>query len=94
VTVSCRSNPERTTITNIGARSVTITRVGSIILPRSNEPYSVTKTLQPGKSVTYQTGGAASSNVLTQQYIYDDDVKTAEGANVRISSGKFFSDRC
>lgn len=94
VTANCYGNPETTVIKNVGSGPVTLTSVGSLYQPRSNEPFSVSRTLQPGQSVTYQTGAAASSNVLTQQYIYNNDVGSTEGARVRTSTGATFTDRC
>jgi hypothetical protein len=93
VTVNCYSNPELTTISNGGNISISLYSVGSIYQPRSGEPYGVSKTLLPGQKVTYQTGYGAYSNVLTRQYIYNNDVGTLEGARVATSKG-IFADRC
>jgi hypothetical protein len=89
VTVSCNSNPERATITNRGTTTFKVTKVGSTYLPRSGEPYSVNKTLSPGQSVTYQTGYAATTNVLSHQYIYNNDAR--DGARVTTSVGVYTS---
>jgi hypothetical protein len=97
VAVSCFSNPEKVRVTNVSSRSITITRVGSIYEPNSSEPYSKTRTLGAGNSITFFSGaGASSSNVntLTRSYIFNNDVGTAEGARVRTSSGNTYSDRC
>jgi hypothetical protein len=87
VSVSCNTNPERTTVKNRGTTTFTVTKVGSTYLPRSNEPFRVSKTLQPGQSITFQTGYDATRNILTRQYIYNND--TRDGAKVVTSAGIF-----
>jgi hypothetical protein len=62
--------------------------------PRSNEPLSVSKTLSPGQSVTYQTGCPASGYAHTYPLTYADAAGAAEGVNVKLSTGKVFSKRC
>lgn len=86
ITLNCASNPETTRIKNTGTASVTIRTIGSLYRPRSNEPFSVNKTLAAGASYTYQTGAAASSHVLTNQYIYSNGV-SSEGVRVTTSAG-------
>jgi len=74
ITLRCYSNPEKVTITNTGTTSFTVKKVGSTYQPYSYEPFSVSKTLAPGQSVTYQTGSAASgANKLTGTYIFNDN---------------------
>jgi hypothetical protein len=95
VTVACFSNPERVTIKNNRSATVTIRTVGSLYKPRSNEPFSVSRKLGPGKSVSFYAGGAASSssaNTLTRQYIFNNDI-SSEGVRVTSSVGTF-SRRC
>jgi len=60
-------------IKNNRSRSITIYRVGSTYRPCSYEPFRVRKVVKPGKRVQFQTGRAARINVLTRNYIYNDD---------------------
>jgi hypothetical protein len=96
VTTYCYEKPEKTVIRNNRSTSVTIRTVGSIYKPRTNEPFVKTRTLRGGSTVTFYSGFAATagaSTTLTRQYIYQDDVGTAEGARVTSSAGTF-TDRC
>lgn len=93
VVVNCKSNPETARVTNNTNRRIKVKKVGSIYKPRSNEPFRVNKTLRRGKTITFQSGSSARSNVLTRQYIYNNDVGSKEGARVATSVGRF-SDRC
>jgi hypothetical protein len=81
-----RENPSRSRKNN-GARSITVRKVGSTYQPYSYEPFVVTKVLGPGEAITYQTGRAASRNVLTRNYIYNDNGR--DGAKVVTSVGTF-----
>jgi hypothetical protein len=95
VTVDCFSSRERTTIRNNRSTTVTIKTVGSLYKPRSNEPFSVSRKLAAGKSVSFYTGSGASASsayTLTRQNIYNNDIAT-EGAKVTSSVGTF-SKRC
>lgn len=85
VTVRCAPNPERVTVRNNSAGAIRVTAVGSIYQPYSSEPYAVSRALAKGAAVTFQSGAAASSNVLTRTYLFNNDVGTAEGARVRAS---------
>ncbi len=93
VTVVCYTNPETTRVKNNRSYAVTGRRVGSIYLPRSNEPFYINYRLAAGRAITLQTGYSASSNVLTRQHIYQNNVGTSEGARVATSVGTFY-DRC
>jgi hypothetical protein len=97
VAVNCYSNPETVKVTNVSSGSITITRVGSIYQPNSSEPYSKTRTLGAGSSITFKSGSAASSsssNTLTRAYIFNNDVGSTEGARVTTSTGTKYTDRC
>ena len=97
VTVNCYSNPERTVVHNNRSKAITIKTVGSIYRPYSNEPISVYKRLAPGATVTFYSGyGASSSNprTLTRQYIFNNEVGSAEGARVKDTAGNTYTDRC
>jgi hypothetical protein len=97
ITVYCYSTKERTVVKNRTSRTVTLKSVGSIYKPYSNEPFPVTKRLAPGKQITYYTGaGATKSNpkTLTRRSIYQNTVGTREGARVKTTAGKSYTDRC
>lgn len=87
ITVRCYGNPETTTIHNGTSHRITINSVGSTYQPRSNEPFYVYHRLSAGHSITYQTGYAAHSNVLTHQYIYNNN--GLDGARAKTSVGTF-----
>jgi hypothetical protein len=91
ITLSCYSNPEKTTITNNSASSITIKKVGSTYQPYSYEPITVNRSLAPGAKVTFQSGNAATRNVLTRNYIYNNN--GLDGAKVVTSIGSF-TKRC
>ena len=93
VTARCDGNPERVIVENNTRRRIEVTRVGSIYQPRSNEPFRVDRTLRRGRSITFQSGPAASRNVLSRQYVFNSDVGSREGARVATSLGRF-ADRC
>jgi hypothetical protein len=93
VVVSCATNPERVTVRNNTSGAIRVTAVGSIYQPYSSEPYAVSRALAKGAAITFQSGAAASSNVLTRKYLFNNDVGTAEGARVRTTAGTF-ADRC
>jgi hypothetical protein len=94
VNVNCTSNPETTAITNNTNKPIKVNKVGSIYRPRPGvEPRLVNKTLKPDKTITFESGQKADSNVLTKQYIYENDVGSREGARVFTSVGRFI-DKC
>jgi hypothetical protein len=95
ITLDCYASRERTTIRNNRAATVTIRTVGSLYKPCSNEPFSVSRKVSAGKSVTFFTGsGATYSNsfTLTRRNIYNNTIST-EGVRVTSSVGTF-SKRC
>lgn len=97
VVVSCYSNPERVRVTNVSSHSITVTKVGSIYQPTRSEPYSKTRNLGAGDSITFFSGPGASSsnrNTLTRNSIFNNDVGSAEGARVKTSTGARYTDRC
>lgn len=71
-----------------------IKKVGSIFQPRSNEPFTVNRTLRGNRAIRFESGSGANQNVLTGQYIYSNDVGSREGARVTTGSGARFVDRC
>ena len=94
ITVACKAAPETTRVKNNRNTAITINTVGSIYQPRSNEPFTVNRRLGGGRSITFESGYDADQNVLTRQYIYNNDVGTQEGARVMTASGTRFIDRC
>jgi hypothetical protein len=93
VNVACRTNPEITFVRNNRNSRITIRSVGSIYQPRDNEPFIIDRRLRPDRAVRFESGAAADMNVLTRQYIYNNDVGRQEGARVRTSVGTIV-DRC
>jgi hypothetical protein len=97
VTVYCYSTRERTVIKNQSSKTITIRTVGSIYKPYSTEPFYVSKALGAGKTITYYTGSGAtwsSSKTLTRRSIYNNAVGTREGARVKTTTGKSYTDKC
>jgi hypothetical protein len=94
VNVNCTSNPETTAVTNNTNKPIKVKKVSSIYKPRPGvEPVPVNRTLKPDKSITFESGQKADSNILTKQYIYENDVGSREGARVFTSVGRFI-DKC
>lgn len=93
VTVNCKSNPERITIRNNGNSAIMIKTIGSLYQPRTGEPFTVNQTLSAGKGINYYAGPAATSHVLTTNYILNNDVTTRDGVKVVTSAGSV-STRC
>jgi hypothetical protein len=94
VTVACKATPEVTRVENNRNRNIKIWKVGSIYQPRSNEPFTVNRTLGANRTIRFESGSGADQNVLTRQYIYNNDVGSQEGARVTTASGTRFVDRC
>ncbi len=93
VWVGCYTNPEYTRVRNNKTTGIYIKQVTSIYKPYSPEPFYMNRWLGAGKTVTFQTGAAATTNRLTLKYIYNNSVGTQEGAKVVTSVGTFY-DRC
>jgi hypothetical protein len=94
VTVACKATPEVTRVENNRSRRITIKKVGSIYQPRSNEPFTVNRRLRANRTIRFESGSGADRNVLTRQYIYNNDVGSKEGARVTTGAGTRFVDRC
>ncbi len=94
MTVACNATPEITRVENNRNRRITIKQVGSIYQPRSNEPFTVNRTLRANGTFRFESGSHANQNVLTRQYIYNNDVGNKEGARVTMGSGVRFIARC
>jgi hypothetical protein len=89
VNVNCASTPEKTAVKNNTKKSIEVKKVTSIDDPRSNESFTVNRTLKAGKTITFESGKGAKRNVLTKAYIYGDDPSLKEGARVSTSVGRF-----
>ncbi len=92
IAVDCDSNPERVTITNRLATTLNVVTISSINDPRSNEPFFIPNSGLPfevavGGSVSFTSGSGASGNVLTRQFIFDNE---AANEGVRVSIGPEF----
>ena len=94
VVVDCDSNPESTQVRNNTNRAFKIKTVGSIYHPHTYEPFVVNRSLEPNRTITFQSGSQAKGrNELTTSYIYNSDVGSKEGARVRTSVGTSI-DKC
>jgi len=91
VRLSCGGNPERTYVTNNSASPVVIHSLASQYLKSNYEPLAVARRVEPGKTVEFQTGAGARSNVLARNFIYDRDATSGytEGASLSTSAGTF-----
>src|SRR3712207_4572019 len=56
VTVACKATPEVTRVENNRNRNITISTVGSIYQPRSNEPFRVNRTLRANRTIRFESG--------------------------------------
>ena len=84
ITVDCDSNPETVTIENrLEDLPISIIEIGSLVDAREDEPFFVGEDLPAGGSVTFESGSEADENVLTTEFIFDDDAE-GEGVAVRI----------
>jgi hypothetical protein len=86
LTVACNTWPERTTITNNTDETLNLSgwTLGSLYQPGSDEPFALSGTLDPGKSVTYESGLFASQNVLSSLPIYGN---AAPSQGARLTTG-------
>jgi len=94
VSINCGGAPELTTIKNIGQGPVPLSQLWTSYNKTGLEPFSLGKVLNPGASITYQSGSGASTNKLTQQQIYTEGAGTHEVVTVKVSTGKKFSKAC
>lgn len=89
VRLGCYSDPETVTITNELGRPIWLATIGSLYRPRSNEPFEVGRRLNASGVVTFRSGQRAAGNVLTRQFIFNNDVGRAEGVAIVTSVGAF-----
>lgn len=86
VTISCRTNPERVTITNRRATAISVISIGSRYQPRQDEPFEVSRRLGPGARVTYRFGPSTGPNRLSRRFIFNDTSRR-EAVRVRLPGG-------
>jgi lipoprotein-anchoring transpeptidase ErfK/SrfK len=95
ITISCNTAPEKTIIKNIGEGPVTLAKLGTSFNKLSSEPFTLNKVLNPGATITYQSGSnTTTTNRLTTSQIYTENAGTAEFVTVQVSTGKLFSKAC
>lgn len=93
ISVSCTGNPEEVTVTNnLDDLPISIVEISSIDDPRENEPFFIGEEIGPGESITFESGDAADDNVLTEQFIFDDENLENEGVIVRIGPEPILDD--
>ncbi len=93
ISVSCTGNPEMVSITNnLDELPISIVQISSIDDPRDNEPFFIGEEIGPGETLTFESGDAADDNVLTNQFIFDDDNLENEGVIVRIGPEPILDD--
>ncbi len=92
--VVCKATPETTRVKNNRNRNITIKKVGSIYQPYSDEPFTISRRLGGGRSITF---GAALEQTITCS---PGDTFTAmtsvagRGVRVITGSGTRFGNRC
>jgi lipoprotein-anchoring transpeptidase ErfK/SrfK len=95
ITITCNTAPENTTITNIGEGPVTLDKLWTSYKPLSSEPLTLNKVLNPGSSITYQSGAnTTSTNRLETHQIYTESAGTHEVVTVQVTTSKTFSKAC
>jgi hypothetical protein len=92
--VNCAGWPETTTIKNIGQGPVKLHSLWTSWNKQSFEPIALNATLNPGQSITYQSGGNATANKLSSTELYTEFAGTAEVLTVKVSTGKTFTKSC
>lgn len=93
ISVSCTTDPETVSIANnLDDLPISIVEISSIDDPRENEPFFVGEEVAAGESITFESGSAADVNVLTEQFIFDDDNLENEGVVVRIGPEPILDD--
>jgi lipoprotein-anchoring transpeptidase ErfK/SrfK len=94
LSMTCNGWPEKTTVKNIGKGPVKLHSLWTSYNKQSFEPIALNATLNPGQSITYQSGGGATSNKLSGTEIYTENAGTAEKLTVKVSTGKTFTKAC
>ncbi len=89
ISVSCETDPETVTVTNNLGGTLNVVTIGSLDDPRSDEPFFLPDSgldfqVPDGGSITYEAGDAADENILTNNFIFDND---AEDEGVEVSIG-------
>lgn len=92
ITLKCTSTPERTSIKNNTTARIKIISVSSLVQLRANEPITVNHYLDPGKTVTFQSGPNTTGNTISRQYIYQDS-NPNDGVKV-VTNRDTFTKKC
>ncbi len=93
ISVSCTTNPEQVSIANnLRELPISIVEISSIDDPRENEPFFIGEEIGPGETITFESGDAADENVLTNQFIFDNENLENEGVIVRIGPEPILDD--
>ncbi|HKG26470.1 MAG TPA: hypothetical protein VKB09_12540, partial [Thermomicrobiales bacterium] len=88
VTLSCRTDPEKITITNNGPAAIAVRSIGSTYKPTSAEPFAVSVKVSPGKSKIFRAGPNATGDfVLSKQLIFTNSVWDQEGVSIVTNVG-------
>jgi hypothetical protein len=93
VELDCTSDPEKTTVTNRTEGKITVRKIASVYQPGAGEPKVVDRALEPGKSITFESGPTATNDVLLNRHMYKNAAGSQEGAIVYTSVGRS-SARC
>ena len=94
VTLNCLSTAESIRVTNNGAASILIKGLATMHAPTAEEPFAVSRTLQPGHTAIFQAGADARYGmVLTSNYIFTNSAYDADGIRISTSIGKLYK-RC
>ena len=89
IRLGCYSDPEVVTITNNRTERIFIASIAPIYRPQSNETFEVDRRLNAKAIITFHSGPNATRNVLTRQFIFNNDVGRREGVVVVTSAVAF-----
>lgn len=88
IIVKCTTAPETVRVTNNGLADIQLTSIGSFVDLIGGEPFTLSRTLKPGKTAIFQSGdGAQYGTVLTDQFLFTDSAYDKEGVKVGTDVG-------
>ncbi len=94
VTLNCLSTAETIRVTNNGAGPVLIKGLATMYDPIAEEPFAVSRNLQPGHTAIFQAGADAQyGTVLTKSYIFTNSAYDQDGIRINTSAGRLYK-RC